>query len=149
MVLAIAWKSHNNLSDVSAIYFCPILCNMIQSFGSSGEAFFAGAALWIQTLESRAETGKKSKKIKHTNIPRIYLLRDPSSYPHRCRSRQRYDASCLPFHAAFQVRTLEPDFRTSDPLIFSDFFVSNVISAQTRLAMHSFLNRLTNRRGCM
>ncbi len=35
------------------------MCNIIQSFGSSGEAFFAGAALWIQTLESQQETKNK------------------------------------------------------------------------------------------
>jgi hypothetical protein len=36
---------------------------MIPSLGSSGEAFFAGAALCIQTLESRAET--KQEKLEN------------------------------------------------------------------------------------
>jgi hypothetical protein len=40
---------------------------MIQYFGSSGEASFAGATLWIQTLESLAET--KTRKARKLSIP--------------------------------------------------------------------------------
>ena len=74
MDLATLWNFQNGPPAFSATYFCPILCRVVQSFGSNGDDPLLSAALWIQALDSREETEKKIKKFLHTNIRRIHSL---------------------------------------------------------------------------
>jgi hypothetical protein len=63
MDLATLWNFQNGPPAFSATYFCPILCRVVQSFGSNGDGPLLSAALWIQALDSREETEKKNQEI--------------------------------------------------------------------------------------